>query len=394
MSFTIYLPSLQNNNTTSLTQPIQSGATSGSILSSQGINVDDFYVFEPPTTAKAEALQILTIPDSTSITFTACTVSHAASIPITFTPYNEVQIFKGASETGPFTLYATIPIDFNQRYTSYSDPLGESSNYYYYTYYNSANQQSSTQSSIISASGYAFNSFFSLKKRASDLLKDNYEVLVSNDEMGVYINEKYSKLQNTMLQLNQVWGIPQLPYEAPVNVTTMEYALPSDCYQVASAYIQTSGYDYYPMQYGTMTEVLKLANRPFNNLQFTPMQYFGYPQVFWYLNGTNIGIYPQVAGTLKLYYYPVSIQLVNDTDVPITPINNFDYLLVNYALRRGYQKSSKSDIQRVEVIKKMEDEDDLIFKASLQRRQFQVPPHIETTDNRFMGVFIDDTLGY
>jgi hypothetical protein len=111
---------------------------------------------------------------------------------------------------------------------------------------------------------------------------------------------------------------------------------------------------------------------------------------FYYLNGQKIGFYPFFQGAYWLLYYPTSVYLINDTDVPFTPLNDFGYMIVNYAFFRVYQKSGRADLTRVEMMKKELEEDDSSLISYLQEREVQFNPSVETTDTRYLDALNND----
>lgn len=394
MSFTIETPQLKSSNKSALALPVAVGATSITLFSTDGMKVNDWYVIDTPTTSKSEPVQIVDVVSATVLTTTATLYSHTVGNPFTFTQYTQIQINKATAQSGPYSLYDTIPIEFNQRNTEYIDPTGIDSDWYNYNLYNPTTLKQGTPSVNLSpGTGYDFVSFYSLKKRVADLLKDQYNIFISSSESGNYINEKNLAMQNTLITQNKHWGLAQVPVVIPTDGITQEFAMPSNVYKVSFVLFSQDGTQYYPADSGEMTQVLRLANQPFINWNFTTVNMFGYPQISWYLNGPNIGMFPYVKGFFKIYFYAMPALLVNDTDVLVSPLNVFSQMIVNYGVRRGYQKSSKSDLERVIELKKIEDEDDLIFKSALKERQTQKPPHIRTTDTRWMEPFMDDTFG-
>ena len=105
---------------------------------------------------------------------------------------------------------------------------------------------------------------------------------------------------------------------------------------------------------------------------------------FYYLRGLKIGFYPFFQGQYKLLYYPTSIYLVNDSDLPYTPLSDFGYMLVNYGVLRGYQKSGRADLERVAYFEKMVESDRHFLVQLLQEREVQFNPSVETTDTRYL----------
>jgi len=115
------------------------------------------------------------------------------------------------------------------------------------------------------------------------------------------------------------------------------------------------------------------------------MSYNNLPIEFYYFKGNSIGFWPLFTGNYVIDYYCVSQQMVLDTDLPILPLNNFGYMMVNYAVKRAYLKSGRADLVRVQELEKQEQLEDAQFTSYLQTRQVQYNQSMVVTDSGFMG---------
>jgi hypothetical protein len=255
----------------------------------------------------------------------------------------------------------------------------------------------------VTSAGYANGTFIDLRDRARRLFKDSTHDFISDTELGIYINEKYQMMQQMATIVNKNY---RLLYESPVvetNLLQQEYPLPTDFWQIK--YVLTAlnasvagnnppNLNFYTAMPAKMETIFNIqygyypymANNGYNfNMLAMPGIF-----EFYYLNGQNLGFYPFFQGQYKLLYYPTSIFLINDSDAPYTPLNDFGYMMVDYAVLRAYQKSGRADLERVAYFQKKVEEEDALLINYLQEREVQFNPSVETTDTRYLDPVEND----
>lgn len=396
-------PSTQGANKTSLSNNPEAGATSISVYSNQGFSSSQLILVENVGVQSAEIATISSLSGSTTINLASpLTLSHPQNATVSFYEADKIYIYKSTTgTTGDFTLYQTINVIPTDTYTTYFDNNITASSAYYTQLYNSVTGWVSGPSSIITQSGYSNGSFLDLKNRASRLIKDITGNFIDPYEMGIYLNEKYQMMQQIAVTLNKNYA---LIYQSPIvstNLNQQEYPLPSDFWEIK--YVLTSlqgsgtsanNLNFYTAMPATLETIFNIqygyypymANNGYNfNMLAMPGIF-----EFYYMNGQNIGFYPFFAGQYKLLYYPTSSLMVNDSDVPYTPLRDFGYMLVDYAVLRAYQKSGRADMTRVEYFQKKCDQNDTLLINYLQERAVQFNPSVETTDTRYLNMVESD----
>ena len=404
MQLEIKNPSTSGNNKTSLSQAIQPGTTSLPVYSNAGFSSSTLVLIENLGVSSAEIVQVTGTTGATYIDVTPTLYSHPQSATVSFIEADKVQIYKSTTgSTGSFTLYQTINVTPNSLTTNYFDNVGGANNAYYSVLYNSLTGWISGQSSIVTSAGYANGTFIDLRDRARRLFKDSTHDFISDTELGIYINEKYQMMQQMATIVNKNY---RLLYESPVvetNLLQQEYPLPTDFWQIK--YVLTAlnasvagnnppNLNFYTAMPAKMETIFNIqygyypymANNGYNfNMLAMPGIF-----EFYYLNGQNLGFYPFFQGQYKLLYYPTSIFLINDSDSPYTPLNDFGYMMVDYAVLRAYQKSGRADLERVAYFQKKVEEEDALLINYLQEREVQFNPSVETTDTRYLDPVEND----
>ena len=395
-------PSTQGVNKTSLSQPTAAGATTLDVYSNLGFSTNTLVLIESMGVQSAEYVTITGITGNTSLEVSATKFSHPQSAAVSFFSADTARVYKSTTgSSGSFSLWQSSAITPARMTTNFFDTQVNSNNAYYSTLFNSITSWESSPSSIITSSGYTPNSFIDLKQRASKLIKDLTGNFIDTDEMGIYINEKYQKMQQIATILDKNY---RTVYESPVQSTTLtqqEYPLPADFWEVR--YVLTSlqntgtggtNLNFYTAMPATLDTIFNIqygyypymANNGYNfNMLAMPGIF-----EFYYLNGQNIGFYPFFVGQFKLLYYPTSVYLVNDSDLPYTPLNDFGYMMVDYAVLRAYQKSGRADLERVAYFEKKDENNEKMLINYLQQRAVQFSPSVETTDTRYLNPVEND----
>jgi hypothetical protein len=411
MPLVIQNPTIRNVNQTSLSQAVQAGGTEIPVYSTSNITAPSTLIIDNLGVQSAEIVRVLLVSGSNTIYLDHPLLqSHPQSATVASVDADTIQVWRSTSgAVGPYQMITTvsganytIPVDPTSIETSYFDLLGQSTYTYYAVLYNTLTNWTSGQSSVIGSGGFAPNSLGDLKQRVRNLVKDEFKEFVSDQELTTYINEKYQKMQQAATIINKNYRTINEQY-IYTNLNQQEYPLPPDFWEVK--YVRTAlnpsvagnnppGTNFYTAMPAKMETIFNIqygyypymANNGYNfNMLAMPGIF-----EFYYLNGQKIGFYPFFQGAYWLLYYPTSVYLINDTDVPFTPLNDFGYMIVNYAFFRVYQKSGRADLTRVEMMRKQLDADDSALISYLQEREVQFNPSVETTDTRYLDALNND----
>lgn len=123
---------------TYLSKDIQSGTTAIAVENSeQFTTANGLIVIGQIGSPNCELVTTLSSKSASLLTLgSPCAFAHSRGEPIQQVTYNQVVIESATSSTGPFTVLATINIQWSADKTSYNDVTGTSSTYYRQRFYN------------------------------------------------------------------------------------------------------------------------------------------------------------------------------------------------------------------------------------------------------------------
>jgi len=155
-------PSLQHNNRTYLTADLDAAATVAYVLNAKGeqfltTGAVDYYILVGDYGEEKSEIRLVDASDAstadTSFKTDAFVFSHSASDPVTYTAYNQIQIFGMTASGGTKTLIDTLDVDTSQQYTEYTYD-GTTYSYFATVYYNSDLDEISAYSDEITSTTY------------------------------------------------------------------------------------------------------------------------------------------------------------------------------------------------------------------------------------------------
>lgn len=398
MQIEIGLPDISQNNSDSLNAPVNSGAVTLPLYNTIGFNINDYIIIGYPGTQTAQIAQVtavstnnLTIQVSGS---SGLKYSVPQAFPVTTILTNQALIYNSqTSITGPFTRIGTVNLDPSKPATTffYQSGAGQTTWSYYTQYFNSTTGFTSTQSPVITGTGYDFNSLFNLRKRFRNIFKDQTAVFISDSELNGYINEEYAVMQQIATQIDQEYALVMPSGNGSAFIANQqEYALPTNFKSIKYVLV-SNGSQFYPATYMEIRDTFNIQNTPFAvNYQQTYGN-FGYPSMFYYFDSNNIGFFPiPLIGSYKMWYYSTSIPLIQDSDIPTYPLNDYGYMIIDGTLIRAYEKSGKADLIRLERLDRKVENNRRRLRTELQQRQVQNAPSIGINDTRYLDPFAQD----
>lgn len=389
MPIQIPLPNLTGFPKTQVSTTIQAGATAIPIFDGDSFVNNQYVVVGTLGMNGCEEVLINNTVTANSLPVGALKYPHVSKEEVIFSPFNQWQVYRSTNSGVSFNLLATVAIQWNQIYTVYFDTTGQTQYQYYAVPFNSNTGWSGTQSAIVPGSGYSYASFFKLRERARIVLRDSGAVAQFSDgQLDMWINDTYVEMQRVLSNINKNWYLKDSSFFTFIS-GQQEYALPIDCkiplYVWASG--NSAGTNLYSVTMDRMQRIFDqqyATSTQFNNINF------GYVSNA-YLSGTNIGFFPiPQNGGYKLRYVPISTQLVNDTDVMVTPLNEYVDYMDDGLLYKAYKKKDKD---KSDGYKKSFTESLVLMAGELSKRQMASDTMMGASDNLFLSPFIDDSYG-
>lgn len=182
------LPDLQGNNKTFLDADVSSGASS---LTANGsfLNTNDYIIIGQPGQTKSEIIKISSV-SSTSITLaTTLSFSHNRGDLITVIEYNQIVPEVSVNGGTSFSVLSTIDIN-PQTGETYLQRTGDATtDIYRFRFYNSTTSLYSGYSDNATASGYADNTVYAIKKHTLTQMGEKITDLITNDFLNDALNE-------------------------------------------------------------------------------------------------------------------------------------------------------------------------------------------------------------
>lgn len=182
------LPDLSDNNASFLEADVAVGASS---MTANGMffTAGQYIVVGQPQFEKTEIVKIQSVTNTTIALTTGLIFSHNRGDVITFIEYN--QLTPERSTDGGTNFSALSAIDINPQVAeTYLQRTGDATtDVYRFRFYNATSLLYSGYSSSATASGYADNSVYAIKKRALSQLGEKLSDLITDDFLNDALNE-------------------------------------------------------------------------------------------------------------------------------------------------------------------------------------------------------------
>lgn len=146
--------------------------------------------------------------------------------------YNQIKIYRSATQTGTFTVIETANIDlsgateFSTGFTSYTDSTGDTTYWYKFSYYQSASSSESTLSTAIQGGTAAIDSRIRLELSDSDTTAPNYPFW-TNDEVAAArqdaVNALYPEYFKDWVDTSLTTSQNSWSYTLPATLFNVEY---------------------------------------------------------------------------------------------------------------------------------------------------------------------------
>lgn len=181
------LPDLQGNNSSFLDADVAVGATS---LTTNGsfFSANQYIIIGQPGQLKSEIVKI-SVATNTALTVGACVYSHNRGDVITFIEYNQIEAQHSTDAGVNFS--ALTKVDINPQVSeTYLQRTGDATtDVYKFRFYNATSALYSGYSDSVTASGYADNSVYAIKKKALDDMGEKKTDLITDEFLNNALNE-------------------------------------------------------------------------------------------------------------------------------------------------------------------------------------------------------------
>jgi len=176
-------------------------------------------------------------------------------------------------------------------------------------------------------------------KQRSDLVNSNF---VTDPEWTNYINAAYLELYDLLVTVYEDYFTVLPPPIFTFTGLTSHYPLPANFYKLMGVDISLAAHISGPTDAWITLGKYNFADRNKYVYGNTPTTYLGVLNLRYRIIGNMIRFIPLPSGSqsFRLWYIPVLAPLVLSTDVPVTPGQWTDYIIVDAAIRAMQKEES------------------------------------------------------
>lgn len=184
----VSLPDISNNEKTFLSADEAAAQTSLSVLSGANFAANEYVLVGVPGSETAE-IRLVASQSATAVVTDALTYAHSKGEPITFIPFNQIEIDNDTDSAFGSPTTATIAIRPDALDTFYEDIDGSATDYYRARFKHAQGTRYSSYSDSIIATGYEDNTVFSIKSAALTQLGEKIEGIVTDEFLTESLQE-------------------------------------------------------------------------------------------------------------------------------------------------------------------------------------------------------------
>jgi len=231
-----------NQQKTRLSADIAASATSSTVENNDGFAADDYIVFGKPGQENTEIVLCTSVTGNTTIGHTTGPVyAHQARTPLYIIKFNQAQIYRATSQTGTYSLIATVDLDIDEDYTLYDDEDGATTSWYKIRYKDEKDTKYSAYSDVVQGTGYTADSLYDMTSEALQDFGDPDSFEVSRKQVKKYLNAGVRKL---VMKLATVMTDYRRQYTTQALTSgTTTYDLPDRCLHVYKVNVNFTGSD-------------------------------------------------------------------------------------------------------------------------------------------------------
>jgi len=227
-------PEIQDEEKTYLTAACAAAAASISVADYSGFDDNDYLVLGPYGKEKSEIVLIDDAGIDATISLDATdrpTYAHPANTKVSRMPWNQVEIRSSSTETGTFSVLATIDLEVDDEYTFYQDTTGDSDTWYKVRFKNvAAGNTYSGYSDAVQGAGYKANSRGRLKAIVLSLFGDRHGKWVDEDDL----NNFFYQVESEVFDYRKKWSFLQTEGTFSLTAGVHKYALETQLTDIKS----------------------------------------------------------------------------------------------------------------------------------------------------------------
>lgn len=302
---------------------VSASATSSTVENNSAFSANDYVLFGYPRNEKTEIVKLTSVTGNTTIGHTTGPVfDHDARTPILEIKYNQAKVYRASSQTGTYSLIATVDLTPDAQYTEYDDTAGSSTSWYKIKYYNATTEALSDYSSAVQGTGYTDDS---LRSMTDEVMEDFGDTEGNEISRTLVANKLRAGVRRVVREIIKMYPDYFLAYTTQaLTADTATYDLPTRFLafqRVDVSYDSTTHDDAYKATFEFESEGL-----PDDEYQESD------PRVFF--RGNTFGLRPtpdNSSGQAWLWYWQYPEVMDDDSDEHGLPYGGRD-LLVKYAL--------------------------------------------------------------
>jgi len=188
--------------TTRLSVASAAAATSSTVENNTGFATNDYIVLGVLGEEKSELIILTSTTTSVTIGHSGgLTFDHAVRTPIAEIPYNQAEVYRATSQTGTYSLIATVDLTVDEPYTTYSDATGTSTSWYKIRYKNSNATTYSEYSDVVAGTGYTDDSLRSMADEVLGDFGDEYSKEINRKTVLLYLKAAVRNLTKELFKV-------------------------------------------------------------------------------------------------------------------------------------------------------------------------------------------------
>ncbi len=201
------------------------GDSALTVLNNEGLIKDDYIVARKIGDEQAELRQIDSVSGSGTINLTSTTsFSHPIGAIVFKIDYNQVEISSKASESGAFSVLATIDLEVDDEFTIYDDTSGQTTGFYRTRLKNEQTGQFSDYSAILAGTGFSTRAVKPMIDSVLERTNDQTAEFTTRRMVLKDLNYAYQKTVNKLIQASHEFGLKTV--EIPTESFKHRYTLP------------------------------------------------------------------------------------------------------------------------------------------------------------------------
>lgn len=339
MIIKIQLPDLGPGKTY-LTDDVSASATSSTVENNSAFNANDYVLFGRPRDEKTEIIKLTSVTGNTTFGHTTGPVfDHDARTPVYEIKYNQAKIYRATSQTGTYSLIATVDLTPDEQYTEYDDTAGSATSWYKIKYYNETTEGLSDYSAAVQGTGYTDDSKRSMTDEVMEDFGDEEGNEISRTSVGRKLKAGVRRIVRELVKMYPDYFLAYTTQALTADTATYDLPTRFLAFQrVDVSYDSTTHGDAYKATFEFESEGL-----PDDEYQESD------PRVFF--RGNTFGLRPtpdNSSGQAWLWYWQYPEEMDDDSDEHGLPYGGRD-LLVEYALWKLWlpKDQEKADYYRI-----------------------------------------------